>query len=97
MYAIIQTGGKQYWVEQDARIQVEKVEGEPGAKLTLQALWGANESASGPKGTVTAEIVRQMRAPKILVFKKRPKKGTRKMAGHRQDMTEIRITGISLS
>lgn len=98
MYAIIETGSKQYWVEPGQLLSVETLEGEPGVQVTLNALWGGGEGAQpGQKGKVTAEIVRQFRGPKILVFKKRVKKGYKKMQGHRQNLTEIRIKDISLS
>ena len=98
MYAVIKTGGKQYRVEPGEVLKVEKIEGEPGQELNLDVLWGAGEGAQpDQKGKVVAEIVRQFRARKILVFKKRPKKGYKKMQGHRQYLTEIRIKDISLS
>jgi large subunit ribosomal protein L21 len=99
MYAIVQTGGKQYRVQPGELLKVEKLDGEPGKEVALDVLWGAGEDGKQPvqKGRVMAEIVRQLRAPKVLVFKKRPKKGYKKMQGHRQGLTEIRIKTISLS
>jgi large subunit ribosomal protein L21 len=99
MYAIVQTGGKQYRVQPGELLKVEKLDGETGKEVTLEVLWGAGEDGKQPvqKGKVTAEIVRQFRGPKVLVFKKRIKKGYKKMQGHRQGLTEIRIKTISLS
>lgn len=94
MYAILQTGGKQLWVEPGERIQVERLDAPVGRELVLEGL-----SPSGKPGTtkVTVEVVRHLRAPKVLVFKKRAKKGTKKLQGHRQDLTEIRVKDIVLN
>ena len=103
MYAIIETGGKQFWVSPGDVLRVEKLTGEPGTELTLKALWAASESSaeaktSGlPSAKVTVEVLRQLRGPKIIVFKKRTKKAYQKTQGHRQDLTEIRIKDISLN
>jgi large subunit ribosomal protein L21 len=96
MYAIIETGGKQYRVIPGETYKVEKLEGEKGTPLTFKALWTSLKEEGGGVGggTVTAEIVRQFRAPKILVFKKRRKKGYKKMQGHRQNLTEIQVKEI---
>ncbi|MDX2259193.1 MAG: 50S ribosomal protein L21 [Hyphomicrobiaceae bacterium] len=101
MYAIIKTGGKQYRVAQDDVIVIERLEGEDGATLEFGdvLLVGAGESVkvgapfvSGAK--VTAELVEQTRGPKLIAFKKRRRKNSRRKKGHRQDLTKVRITGI---
>lgn len=103
MYAIIETGGKQFWVMPGETIQVEKLDAKEGDELTLKALWAAGGSSSVretttlPKANVKVEILRHLRAPKIIVFKKRTKKAYQKWQGHRQDLTEIRIKEISLN
>ena len=96
MYAIIETGSKQYRVTPGAKVKVEKLDGEKGKTVTFKALWASTKDEGGgvPNGTVTAEIVRQLRGPKILVFKKRPKKGYKKLQGHRQNLTEIQVKEI---
>ena len=102
MYAIIETGGKQYWVEPGQNLKVEKLEAAAGAVVELKALWAAqgNGTSSDAKAAkaakVTAEVVKHLRGPKILVFKKRPKKGYERMKGHRQDLTEIKIKEVVL-
>ena len=102
MYAIIETGGKQYWVEPGQNLQVEKLEAEKGAAVELKALWaskgeGTSSDAKAAKAAkVTAEVVRHLRGRKIIVFKKRPKKGYERTKGHRQDLTEIKIKDIVL-
>ena len=104
MYAIIQSGGKQFWVTPGETVQVDKLEAKAGQTLTLDALWAAGGSgpAAGdtkamPKAKVIVEILRQLRGPRIIVFKKRTKKAYQKWQGHRQDLTEIRIKEISLN
>ncbi|OGR84896.1 MAG: 50S ribosomal protein L21 [Elusimicrobia bacterium RIFCSPHIGHO2_02_FULL_57_9] len=103
MYAIIETGGKQFWVTPGETIRVEKLDAEKGKELTFEALWAVGdtkegqEPASARKAAVLAEVVGQKRGPKILVFKKRPKKAYKKMRGHRQNLTEILIKSISFN
>ncbi|MBI5631450.1 MAG: 50S ribosomal protein L21 [Elusimicrobia bacterium] len=103
MYAIIETGGRQYWVTPGKTIQVEKIEAEAGKELAFDALWAVADPEQGKdpaisqKARVTAEVVRQKRGPKILVFKRRPKKAYRKLQGHRQSLTDILIKSISLN
>ena len=104
MYAIIETGGKQFWVTPGETIQVEKLDVKEGEVLNWKALWAAGESPASiaetsglPAAQVTVEVLRHLRAPKIIVFKKRTKKAYQKTQGHRQDLTEIRIKGISLN
>ena len=101
MYAIIETGGKQFWVIPGETIQVEKLDAKEGAEIEMKAVWAAGEGVSAgsdvsqlPKAKVTAEILRHLRAPKIIVFKKRTKKAYQKTQGHRQSFTEVRIDEI---
>lgn len=98
MYAIIETGGKQYWVEPGETLRVEKLAAKEGEFVEFSALWAADAGKDGSasrKGTVKAEILRQMQGPKVVVFKKKPKAHYRRTAGHRQELTEIRIKEIS--
>lgn len=100
MYAIIETGGKQYWVAMGDTLRVEKLAAAPGDSIEFAALWAAEESkedSGSQKGKVKAQILRQMKDSKVLVFKKRPKSRYRRTKGHRQEVTEIRITDISLN
>lgn len=96
MYAIIQTGGKQYRVTPGAKVKVEKLAGEKGKEIAFPALWSSLKDEGGGErgGTVTASIVRQLRAPKVIVFKKKRKKGYKKLQGHRQNLTEIEVKDI---
>jgi large subunit ribosomal protein L21 len=104
MYAIIQSGGKQFWVTPGETVQVDKLDAKEGQTMTLDALWAAGGSApsagdttSLPKAKVIVEVIRQLRGPRIIVFKKRTKKAYQKWQGHRQDLTEIRVKEISLN
>ncbi|MGQ0672687.1 MAG: 50S ribosomal protein L21 [Hyphomicrobium sp.] len=102
MFAVIQTGGKQYRVAKDDVLTVEKLDGDAGASIefTDVLMVGSGESfkvgkplLSGAK--VTAELVEQTRGPKVIAFKKRRRKNSRRKRGHRQDLTTVRITGIT--
>ena len=103
MYAIIETGGKQLWVVPGETVKVEAVEAEQGAKVVFNALWAVGDAKEGQEpatsrtAKVTATVVKQGRGPKIIVFKKRTKKAYKKMKGHRQWLTEIKIENISLN
>ena len=103
MYSIIETGGKQYWVTPGQNLKVERLEAEVGATVELKSLWAGSEEGTssdtkaGKTAKVTAEVVRHLRGRKIIVFKKRPKKGYEKTQGHRQNLTEIKIKEISKS
>lgn len=101
MYAVIKTGGKQYRVEKDDVLTIEKLEGDAGAKIEFSdvLMVGAGDSVkigtplvSGAK--VSAELVEQTRGPKLIAFKKRRRKNSRRKKGHRQDLSKIRITAI---
>lgn len=101
MYAIVKTGGKQFKAAKDDVLIVEKIEGEPGAKVDLAEVVmvcnGDDVKIGSPfvKGAkVQAEIVRQGKGPKIEAFNYKAKKNERKRWGHRQPQTFLKITGI---
>ena len=101
MFAVIRTGGKQYKVAKDDVISVEKLAGEPGAVIELAEVLMIGEGAEVTTGTpllagasVAASVVDQIRAPKIIVFKKQRRKNYRRKKGHRQYQTVLRITEI---
>ena len=99
MFAIIETGGKQYRVCEGDVLDVERLDAEVGAKVSLKVLMtGEGENVvTGEQAaakTVNATVVRQARAPKVVVFKYKAKKNVRKRQGHRQYYTRIRIDGI---
>jgi len=101
MFAVIKTGGKQYRVATNDVITIEKLDGEAGSEVefTEVLMIGGNgatqigtPTVSGAK--VTAELVEQTRGPKLIAFKKRRRKNSRRKKGHRQDLTTVRITNI---
>lgn len=104
MYAVVVTGGKQHRVSEGDLVRVEKIEGDLGSTVTLDRVLmiGKEDSAMIGKpvvegATVTAEIVRQGLAKKVLVFHKKRRKRFRKLRGHRQPFTHLKITGIMVS
>ena len=101
MYAVIKTGGKQYRVAANDVLDIEKLEGEAGGTLEFTDVLMVGEGESVTVGTplvagakVTAELVAQTRGPKLIAFKKRRRKNSRRKKGHRQDLTRVRITDI---
>jgi large subunit ribosomal protein L21 len=102
MYAVIKTGGKQYRVAADEVLTIEKLVGDAGAKVefteVLMVGGGSGEAKVGSpavKGAkVIAEVVEQSRAPKVIAFKKRRRKNSRRKRGHRQHQTVVRIKEI---
>jgi large subunit ribosomal protein L21 len=101
MYAVIKTGGKQYRVAKDDVLTIERLEGEAGAEVefTEVLMIGGNGTPkigtpTVPGAKVTAELVEQTRGPKLIAFKKRRRKNSRRKRGHRQDLTKVRITNI---
>ena len=102
MFAVIKTGGKQYTVAAEDTITVMTLAGEPGDKVTfdpvLMLVDGEATTVGAPLvagATVSAEIVEQARGPKVIAFKKRRRKNSKRKRGHRQDLTIVRITGIA--
>jgi large subunit ribosomal protein L21 len=103
MYAVIESGGKQYRVEVGTELEVELLEAEPGQSITLERVLlvaDGDETAIGrpvvENAAVEAEVVRRDRADKVIVFKYRPKARRRVKKGHRQDLTVLRITDVRL-
>ena len=97
MFAIVRTGGKQYRVAAGDKIAVEKLAGEAGETVTLDDVLLAGEGdsiADASKITVSAEIIAQAKSEKVVVFKKRRRHNYRRKAGHRQQMTLLRITDV---
>ncbi len=101
-YAVIKTGGKQYRVSENDIITIEKLEGDAGTKIDFKEILmlggdtGVQIGAPHVAGaTVTGEIVEQTRGPKVIAFKKRRRKNSRRKRGHRQDLTSVKITAIS--
>jgi large subunit ribosomal protein L21 len=104
MYAVVRTGGKQYRVSAGDQLKIEKIPGSVGEEVRFDdvlMIGGTEEVQIGTPqvsgATVTGRILEQDRAKKILVFKKKRRKGFKKLQGHRQAYTRVEITGISPS
>ena len=104
MYAIVISGGKQHRVQNGDLIKVEKLDGDVGSKITLDEVLlvgGEGETKIGQprvdRAKVEAEILRHGRDRKVRVFKKKRRKNYRRMYGHRQPFTHLKITGIEVS
>ncbi len=100
-FAIIETGSKQYKVEKGTKLRVEKLAGEPGAAVAFDKVLLTADGDSVSVGApfiagkkVEGKIIAQARAKKLIVFKYHSKTRQRKKKGHRQEYTEVEITGI---
>lgn len=93
MFAVIRTGGKQYKVASGDVIAVEKLTGNPGDKVEISDVLMTGSKLGGKP--VLAEVVRHFRDAKVIIFKKKRRHNYRRKKGHRQDLTEIKITTIS--
>jgi len=100
MFAVIKTGGKQYRVAAEDVLKVEKVAGEPGDIVEfgeVLVVGGDSVTLGAPTvagAIVAAEVIEQGRGPKVIAFKKRRRKNSRRKRGHRQEFTLVRITEI---
>jgi large subunit ribosomal protein L21 len=100
MFAVIRTGGKQYRVAAEDVIKVEKVKGDPGEIVQfgeVLVVGGDNVTLGAPTvagASVAAEVLEQGRGAKVIAFKKRRRKNSRRKRGHRQEFTLIRVTEI---
>ena len=103
MYAVIETGGKQYTVELGTELEVELLDAEPGQEINLDRVLlvvDGDKSAVGQPivadAAVSARVLRQDRGPKTIAFKYRPKARSRVKKGHRQELTVLKITDVRL-
>ena len=103
LHAIIETGGKQYKVAEGDTIFIEKLQAEAGEKVTFDkvlAVIGDDTQSFGSPfvagATVSAEVVKNGKAKKIIVYKMKAKKNYRRKQGHRQPYTKVQISAISL-
>ena len=105
MYAVFQTGGKQFRAEPGARLRVPSLDVEPGSSVVFDQVLLAGDGDAGVQvgapmvagATVKAEVLRHGRDKKIIVFKRKRRKGYRKKQGHRQGFTEIRVDEVALA
>ena len=101
-YAVIQTGGKQYRVAAGDSVTIERLPEEAGAKVDLASVLARSSGTELTVGTpmidgakVTAEIVEHLRGPKVVAFRKRRRKGSKRKVGHRQELTVIKVVSVT--
>ena len=100
MYAVVKTGGKQYKVAPGDVISIEKLKAEVGEEVELPVIFIADgdtieaDSEKAAATKVTAEVIDQYKDKKQLVFKFKKRKGYKKLQGHRQQLTKVRITAV---
>lgn len=99
MYAVIETGGKQYKVEQGTSLLVDRLDAKQGDKVSLRAVMFRDAdvvtgSKELEKVKVEATVAEHLRGPKIKVFKYKAKKGYRRRAGHRSELTKLEVTSL---
>jgi large subunit ribosomal protein L21 len=100
-YAVIESGGKQYKVEKGSSLLVDRLSAKEGDKVSLRAvLFRDKEIIAEPveleKVKVEAKVAEHLRGPKIKVFKYKPKKGYRRRAGHRSELTRLEVTELKM-
>ena len=102
MYAIVDIAGQQFKVEKDTKVFAHRLEGKEGSKVTFDKVLLLDDKGKVTVGTptvtgatVSAKIVSHLKDDKVLVFKKKRRKGYQKLNGHRQSLTELVIEGIS--
>lgn len=100
-YAVVETGGKQYKVEQGTSLLVDRLDAKEGDKVALRAvMFRDTEVVAAPKELekvkVEATVGEHLRGPKVKVFKYKPKKGYRRRAGHRSELTRLEVTELKL-
>lgn len=84
-------------------LQIEKLPAEKGAEVTFKALWSASQEEKdaalnkSPSAKVTAKVIRHLKGPKVIVFRKKTKKAYERSIGHRQELTEIEVKEIQLA
>lgn len=97
MKAVIETGGKQYYVEEGQILYVEKIDAEPGKVIEFEHVLMANGIVGHPYvsgAKVTAEVIKHGKQKKIIVYKYKQKKNYHKTQGHRQPYTKVQIKSI---
>jgi large subunit ribosomal protein L21 len=101
MYAVIESGGKQYKVEKGTSLLVDRLDAKEGDKVALRAvMFRDKEVIAEPKQLekvkVEATVAEHLRGPKVKVFKYKPKKGYRRRAGHRSELTKLEVTELAM-
>jgi large subunit ribosomal protein L21 len=101
-YAVVESGGKQYRVEKGSSLLVDRLDAKEGDKVALRAVMFRDDDdvVAAPKELekvkVEAKVAEHLRGPKIKVFKYKPKKGYRRRAGHRSELTRVEVTELKM-
>ena len=103
MYAILETGGKQYRVSAGDKLRIERVEAQAGETYTFNRVLLVNQDGNVTVGTPTvptasivADVIEHVRGPKVVAFKMKRRKGYRRTVGHRQELTVLKIKEIKV-
>jgi len=101
MYAVVESGGKQYKVEEGTSLLVDRLDAKEGDKVALRAvMFRDTDVVAAPKELekvkVEAKVAEHLRGPKLKVFKYKAKKGYRRRAGHRSELTKLEVTSLKL-
>ena len=103
MYAVFETGGKQFRAEPGDRVRIPSLGAEPGETVTFDRVLLASDGSAVSIGaplvagaSVTAEVLRHGRERKVIIFKRKRRKGYRKKQGHRQGFTEVQVNQVAL-
>ncbi len=101
-YAVVETGGKQYRVNEGSLLEVEKLDAEVGQEIELSSVLAVSDGESIKVGTpviegakVVVTVTEQKRGPKLVNFKKKRRKGYKRKVGHRQSLTVVKVTQIA--
>lgn len=101
-YAVVETGGKQYRVQKDDVLDIELLDVEVGQKVELGRVLALHDGVSLKVGTpvvdgakVVAEVMEEIRGPKVVAFKKKRRKGYHRKVGHRQDLLKVKVESIA--
>jgi large subunit ribosomal protein L21 len=102
-YAIVETSGQQFWLQPGRYYDVDRIGAEPGSTVSLDSVLLVNDGSSATLGqpfvsgaTVSLKVMEHRRGPKIIVYKMRPKKKTRRKNGHRQELTRVMVESITV-
>ena len=103
-YAIVEASGQQFWLQPDRYLDIDRIDAKEGDRITLDNVLLVRSAAGTSVGqpyvkgaSVQLEVLAHRRGPKIIVYKMRPKKKTRRKNGHRQELTRVKVTAITLA
>ena len=96
-YAIVETSGQQFWLQPRRYYDVDRISAEVGSTVSLDSVLLVNDGSSATLGAnVVLKVMEHRRGPKVIVYKMRPKKKTRRKNGHRQELTRVMVESITV-